>query len=397
MSKKKIVWINHSAGKIYPEFFHSLGKHHPEFDLTIVKKGKRKERIEKEYYSIQSLEFKFCKFLKLIFLHRMITNFFKGKSNQDLPGIMKLKGLKKYLKQEKPDVVMVNSFYRPFVWEAAKFCRQTGTTFILFTQKRNFHNNKISEKILTKIVLFALRRVFRQAEYIIPFSQDAYEFGKEHFPVKDKKKIRMIPPGVDSSLFYNSNIKEKNNEGRIDLLMVGRFIPCKRHNDLLKALDLLKEKSDLNIKLSLLGEGALKEKVKQKVNELGLEEDVRFLEKVPYEKIRDVYSSHDLLILPSCPEAIGMVVLEAMACGLPVIVSKGAGAHMYVHQDYNGHTFKPGDYEDLAAKIELLTENRQKLKEYGKNSEELARTEYDIDILSEKLYKLIQEIQNDRK
>ena len=83
--------------------------------------------------------------------------------------------------------------------------------------------------------------------------------------------------------------------------------------------------------------------------------NVRFIENVPRKRMKGLYSAHDIMVLPSNEEAIGMVVLEAIACGLPVIVSDTVGAKMYVDED-NGKMFKTFDCDNLAYNICMCVE-----------------------------------------
>jgi glycosyltransferase involved in cell wall biosynthesis len=134
----------------------------------------------------------------------------------------------------------------------------------------------------------------------------------------DKKKIKVIPNGVDTKLFLPME-KQGNNITRI--LWVGRFVPGKGVEYLIGAFNsLVKEYPDL--KLLMIGEGPLKENIEQKVHDLGLTESISIKMFVPNFELPIIYQSSDVFVLPSLSEGVPRVILEAMACGIPIVCTE---------------------------------------------------------------------------
>ena len=133
----------------------------------------------------------------------------------------------------------------------------------------------------------------------------------------DKKKIEVIPNGIDTKLF----IPHKKEGGDSQILWVGRFVPGKGVEYLIDAFNiLLKEHSAA--KLLMIGGGPLKEKIEQKIQDLDLAGSVFIKELIPNSKLPEMYQSSDVLVLPSIHEGIPRTILEAMACGVPVVCTE---------------------------------------------------------------------------
>jgi glycosyltransferase involved in cell wall biosynthesis len=135
---------------------------------------------------------------------------------------------------------------------------------------------------------------------------------------------------------------------------------------------LLRAFANLSIKnrllLDLVGSGLEGQNLQNLAVELGIRERVTFVGSRKQEDLPELFSRWDVLIFPSeLPESLGLVGLEAMACGLPVIGSDAAGVKTYLKDGINGLSFTPGDIGALKLKIEdfygLNTEDLKKLKE----------------------------------
>ena len=106
--------------------------------------------------------------------------------------------------------------------------------------------------------------------------------------------------------------------------------------------------------------------LERRAAELGLEDRVRFLGFVNQSQLPSVYCAADLFVLPSLFEPFGLVVNEAMLCGLPVAVSDRVGAKFdLVRPDENGYVFPAGDVEALAAILRQILPDRGKEGAHG--------------------------------
>jgi len=163
---------------------------------------------------------------------------------------------------------------------------------------------------------------------------------------------------------------------KIKLLFVGRLFPEKSVDTIIKALPhIIKEYT--NIHLMIVGGGYLRQKLEDLVQTLKLEKYVTFLGMVSEEDKVLAYNASDIFILPSLAELEGMVVLEAMACGRPIIISDAKmSASRYFVED-NGLLFKTENYKDLAHQILKLVANPELRKKFG-NASLVKSKSYDI-------------------
>lgn len=176
-------------------------------------------------------------------------------------------------------------------------------------------------------------------------------------------KVKVIPLFVDTSHFYPRDPEVKRREllsmfpKRIQkiVMYIGRLAKYKGLEYLIRAMKFLNEEYGLVI----IGEGPLKEKLTTITRENLLEDRILFLKHVPYSELPYYYSAADVFVLPSInrAEAFGLVVLEAMACGTPVITTElGTGTSYHNVSKKTGLVVPPKNSEALAEAIKQICE-----------------------------------------
>jgi len=197
-------------------------------------------------------------------------------------------------------------------------------------------------------------------------------------------KIRIVSPGVDAAFFRparDKNILRKRygTHGSKVVLFVGGLGPQQSY----KRPDLLIEafKQVLNdvarAKLLVVGTGAWKARYQRLSKDLGLENHVIFQGGVPNEVLRDYYSMADVLVLPSptSKEGFGLVLLEAMASGCPVVATTACGGASSVRCAKAGSLVEPLDVEALATAITQILVNDALAEEYRWNGRRYCESE----------------------
>ena len=182
----------------------------------------------------------------------------------------------------------------------------------------------------------------------------------------DSEKISVIPNGVDTDLFRPdpNNNKQSNQSNAITILWVGRFVRGKGVEYLIQAAKIL-VKAVPDLKILLVGDGPSKGKIKSLIEKFNLKKNVIIKENVPNENMPEVYQKSDIFVLPSLNEGVPKTLLEAMACGIPVIISEFP--HLEELIKNAGLTFPKGDVHALADKIMRLIRDRELAKELGNN------------------------------
>ena len=193
-----------------------------------------------------------------------------------------------------------------------------------------------------------------------------------------KSKISVIPAGVDIEMFTPVPQDEARSELGLEsgniLLYVGRIEPIKGLDLLLESVQILSDHMDLN--LIIVG-GNLRsdketQKLRKKVEDLGLSSKVTLVGSVPQDKLPYYYSAADLFVLPSHYESFGFVALESMSCGRPVVASRVGGIPSFVDNGVTGYLVPWRCPEPFADKIEVLFKNKNLRHFMGQKSREKA-------------------------
>lgn len=176
-----------------------------------------------------------------------------------------------------------------------------------------------------------------------------------------EEKLGIIPFGVDTNFFRPIDVHR--DDQIFQILSVGYLIERKGFNYLIEAFELVKKEHE-NVKLKIVGSGPLEKQLKKLILDLKLESCVEIISNVSDEELLEIYNSSDLFVLPSIvdsegnTEGLGVVLLEAMACKLPVIGSNIGGIPDIVHDGKNGFLVPQKDSFEIYKTIIKLIENQ---------------------------------------
>jgi glycosyltransferase involved in cell wall biosynthesis len=179
-----------------------------------------------------------------------------------------------------------------------------------------------------------------------------------------EKKMKVIWNGVDIERF--SSLAKKPRNGKIRYTFIGYFGFHKGLQVLIEALH--RSPHFGKITMNLVGGGDLLPYVREQVRTLGLDSIVKFWGKVGNDRIGEVLSETDVLVVPSIwPENQPVSITEAMAAKTPVIASAIGGIPELVIDGYNGYLFPPGSAEDLTAKMSEFVCHPERITTFGEN------------------------------
>lgn len=170
--------------------------------------------------------------------------------------------------------------------------------------------------------------------------------------------VEVLPMGVDLAHFtpdhYSDAIKEKHGVQGELLLFVGRLSEEKGIEYLIKAMPQILVRLPA-AKLLIVGSGPLENKLRALVEKTGIAANVVFVGSVAHWSLAEYYATADVLIGPSLREGFGLVFVEAMACGCPVIASDLPGVADIIEDGKTGFCIRPRDSQAIAGKtIEVL-------------------------------------------
>ena len=166
-----------------------------------------------------------------------------------------------------------------------------------------------------------------------------------------EQRVRVCPPGIDLERFAAAREARPPGDGSHLLLSAGRLVWEKGHQDLLRALALLRLEGRRDVRALIVGDGPEGRRLRALTDDLGLGDGVEFRASIPYSEMPGVYAHASCLVLASLPvrhweEQFGMVLAEAMAGHVPILASTSGAIPEVVGP--GGDHFAPGDWVGLA-------------------------------------------------
>jgi D-inositol-3-phosphate glycosyltransferase len=223
----------------------------------------------------------------------------------------------------------------------------------------------------------------------------------------DTEKITIVPPGVDLSRFYPIPADEAKEVIGVPpcnkmLLYVGRIESLKGIDTLIEAIAYIRRNGGIDEPsfclaviggepdISSQGMNVEMARLKDLCHEHGLDDLVTFLGKRAQDTLPYYYSAAEAVVVPSHYESFGMVALEAMACGTPVVASQVGGLAYLVQDGVTGYTVPTSDVQALADRLEELLKNPRLRDRLGEQAAALAQ-EFSWEIIAKRILNIYQE------
>lgn len=300
------------------------------------------------------------------------------KSHRKLEYLNKIKQVRNIINDIRPDIVHAHyassygllgalSNYHPYIisiW---------GSDILLFPKEG------LIQKIIIKYNLKKADRIFSTSKYMI---EEANKY--------TNKKVDITPFGIDLNIFNNKNIR-KNDE--IVIGIVKSLEKIYGIDYLIKAFSILLNKyPQYNIKLKILGEGTQREYLGKLVEDLLISEQVDFLQPTDLIGVSKFYNEIHIGVFPSLSESFGVAVVEAQACGVPVIVSDIKAFYESTIPGKTSLICKVKDIDTIVQAIEKLVLNKNFYKQMSKNAEKFAKEKFDINKIFEKIELIYEDV-----
>jgi len=292
-------------------------------------------------------------------------------------------GLGRTLKALKPDIVQIED--EPWylsTYLIMRFCRRhlPHTKIIFLTWESIFRKYRFP-------LSFYQRYALRNADCAIVGNREiAGVLARKGFA----RRIEVIPLGLDPSFFRPGDsgaLKAELGLEPFTIGYIGRLIEMKGLSMLLQAVS----KLNIDYRLLIAGEGDYRNRIEKESKELGISEKVVVIDRVEHSKVPEYINCLDVLVLPSLTTSIikeqfGRILIEAMACGVPVIGSD-SGEIPNVIGD-GGFVFREGDEEDLTSRLHALAQDPELRRGFAQRGrkrvlanfthERIARMHYDV-------------------
>ena len=279
---------------------------------------------------------------------------------------------------------VVHLHFLPLVSPLYGFFKYLGGSRILFTD----HNSEsaeggkiVQDGMIQRIKAIRRRLLSRSIDLFVGVSR--YVADRIISNGIDTGKVRTVYNGVDLERFSPVQRKESYREKlgirdeRVKVAtFVGQLVHGKGVNTLLEAATAICGRRE-DILFLIAGEGILKERLMSFIREKGLEPKIRYLGQ--RSDAEDIYRASDICICPSVwNEAFGLVLAEAMACGVPTIASRVGGIPEVVEDGKCGYLVPPGDSAALASAIETLCDDDQLRISFSRHARQRAIEKFDL-------------------
>jgi 1,2-diacylglycerol 3-alpha-glucosyltransferase len=284
-------------------------------------------------------------------------------------------GLSASLKKFSPEALICGGYNYVASWQALRWARRRGVRFALWSE-----SNAQDARALRKPVE-SLKTCFvkRCDGFVVP-GKSAFEYLRSLGAPAER--ISIAPNAVDNTFFAAQAEKVKRNPAAFQekfglprrfVLFVGRLVPEKGVFDLLRAYAKLERCLRSEVGLVFAGDGASRDELAQQAGRIS-PGTVCFPGFAQREDLAGLYALAETLVLPTYSDTWGLVVNEAMACGLPIIVSSMAGCSADLVEDgWNGYIVPPRDAEKLSVAINSLVRQPELKQRMSTHSSERIR------------------------
>lgn len=309
-------------------------------------------------------------------IHRVPVLMRTARATATMPSMLtfwpnSLKFGRKLMGAEKFDIIN-SHFAVPSAPSAASLARQFGVPHVLSIHGGDiFDPSKKTSPHRLPVVRGLIRRLLRDADAVVAQSRNTAENARKYYNAN--REIDIIPLGIRSDVRPATTREALEiGEDRFVIVSVGRLVARKNVGELLQVVADLDDPNDL---LIVIGDGPKKDEWEQKARELGIVERVRFEGFVDAERKSHLLSAADCFASTSLHEGFGLVFLEAMDHGLPVVAYDHGGQSDFLIEGQTGGLIKFGDHDgfvaslrglkqDTAARVGIVDKNRAIAKDY---------------------------------
>jgi glycosyltransferase involved in cell wall biosynthesis len=247
-----------------------------------------------------------------------------------------------------------------------------------------------------EIIVDWLLRYIERCQHIITPSESIRQMLIKYSGITDH--ITTIPTGIELKPYQEAtgaSIRYNLNWGKEKILVsIGRLAAEKNFKTLLSAFALVMQ-SNQNTRLVIIGDGPQKEELKKFAKDLGIAECVLFTGLVPFDQIPKYLKAADLFCFASVSETQGLVTMEAMAAGLPVVAVKGTGTSEIVQDGITG-ILTENTPESLAQAVNRVLDNEELYHRYEHKALEISHS-FDIAVQAQRIINVYEQAIEDKK
>jgi glycosyltransferase involved in cell wall biosynthesis len=259
--------------------------------------------------------------------------------------------------------------------------RLTGVPFSITAHARDLY----------QIPPASLRARTRAAQALVTCSEANVEYIRSMLPVRDRARLRLIHHGVELDRFTP---RRPYRTGPLEIVSVGRLVEKKGFPDLVRACHALRTRLRepySAFRLRIYGDGPMRAELIALRDHLGLQDVVEFAGECDGDEVMGAYRRADIFALTPCVTADGdrdgvpNVIVEAMACGLPVVATDAGGVGEIVHHGVNGLLSAPHDVGTIAGHLAELVTDASRRRLLGDAGRRTVQERFDVESAAREL------------
>jgi glycosyltransferase involved in cell wall biosynthesis len=286
------------------------------------------------------------------------------------------------IQQIKPDIVHVQDLSMGIpAWLAKKILK---VSYTVWGQGNDVYCPNYSTRLTNKPILQNADAILALTEHMRNKLINIYN-----------TEIYIVPNGIDVENYKDTTISPTRKTGIKNILFVGNLYSIKGVQYLISAMKKIHDEMS-DVRLILVGDGEERKRLEELSKQLNMQSYVQFVGKVPHEKVKIFMHQADIFVLPSLSEGLPIVILEAMACGLPIVASRVGGIPDLIKNGVHGYLVKAKMPDEIAEKILILLKDDQLRTEIARTNLELIK-EYSWTIIIFKLENIYLKILHEAK
>lgn len=299
-----------------------------------------------------------------------------------------------------PDIILVDTEPgNPSALQFTLLAKLFGAKLLFYTHENNPQGSTSAIRRLARTLMEAI--VFRGSECAIAVSEDAKNLlRRKGF----KKSVKVIPHATSSDHFYRMHVRDLKEELNLKGFVIGylgRLSKEKGLLSLIRAIAKLKKK-DGNFTLLLVGEGILREEIEVLADKLKVRQNIRFAGATKHHDAARYFNCMDILVLPSLTmpywkEQFGRVLIEAMACEIPVLGSNSGEIPNVIRKTGGGLIFEEDDAEGLKENILLLMRDENLRRRLAKRGRMSVTSRFSYAVVTQEIRRVLLSILSQQK
>ena len=298
------------------------------------------------------------------------------------------------LKRERPDIVHTHTAKAGTLGRTAAIF--TGVPVRIHTFHGHIFENYFGG-LQVAAFLFIERVLAAFSRYIVVVSDAQKQEISKKYRIAGEWKIRVIPLGLELDKFSSIGSRTGKFRGELGvgescilIGIIGRLVPVKDHEMFLDAFGKLSGLAGgIDIRCAVIGDGDERPSLERRARELGIGDKVIFCGWK--EEMADVYADLDIVALTSRNEGTPVVLIEALASGMPVVSTDVGGVKDVVEDGMNGYLVASGDVPGFAKYLLELAKDPEKRREFGRNGRRKVLRKYSKERLIEDIKALYEE------